>query len=168
MEHEYRDVQFMSAAEKSSTLRTWVRFLAHGLKFEHFTNGLYNHLIQHCSFIAHYNRAGFYSHYFERGDSIALFLSQFDSRSPCLSVEYGASYWLRGDYEDINLAMIAEGSAFIPLLLEEAHRNQKASDVAAANALLARHGMSTQAFNEMDPPSGSTSAPPEGVLPYAS
>ncbi len=75
MVHEFRDVQFMSAAEKTRTLRAWTRFLNNRLQFEQFTKGLYNHLIQHCSFIAHYNRAGFYSCYFEAGDSIALFLS---------------------------------------------------------------------------------------------
>jgi len=88
----------MSAAEKTRTLRAWTRFLNNRLQFEQFTKGLYNHLIQHCSFIAHYDRAGFYSCYFEAGDSIARFISQFDTRGPCTSVEYGGRLWLSGDY----------------------------------------------------------------------
>ena len=54
MVNEFRDVQFMSAAQKATILRAWVRFLKSGLQFEQFTKALYNHLIQHCSFIAHY------------------------------------------------------------------------------------------------------------------
>jgi hypothetical protein len=141
MAYEFREVQFMSASEKIATLRAWIRFLKSGLKADQFTKGLYNHLIQHCSFIAHYSRGGFYSHYFETGDSIALFLSQFDSRGPCLSVEYGGTYWRSGDYEDINRAMIAEAKAFIPSLVDAARRRQESTDIAAASALLARHGI---------------------------
>lgn len=139
MIHEFRDVKFMSAAQKTTALRAWIRFLKSGLQFEHFTNALYDHLIQHCSFIAHYNRAGFYSHFFDAGDSIVRFLSQFDSREPCLSVEYGDRLWLCGDdYQDINQARIAEGRPMIPLLIEIAQRKQKAADIAAAATLLAK------------------------------
>ncbi len=105
MVYGFRDVRFMSAAQKTTILRAWVRFMKSGLQFEQFTKALYNHLIQHCSFIAHYDRAGFYSYYFEAGDSTAHFLSQFDSRGPCSSMEYGGNYWLSGDCEDLNRAM---------------------------------------------------------------
>lgn len=141
MSLEFRDVRFMSAAEKQATLRAWIRFLKSGLHFSQFTNGLYSHLIQHCSFIAHFNRVEFYSYYFESGDSVALFLSQFDSRGPCMSVEYGDHRWLVGDYADINEAMIREAAKMIPLLVENAHQQQKMKDVQAATALLAKHGL---------------------------
>ena len=141
----------MSAAQKTTVLRAWVRFLKTGLGFDQFTKALYDHLIQHCSFIAHNNRAGFYSHYFEAGDSTAFFLSQFDSRGRCLSVEYGGQYWLSGDYEDVNRAMIAEGEAFIPSLLDTARRRQEAADIATATALLAKHGIPTEGIGR---PSG--------------
>jgi hypothetical protein len=141
----------MSAAQKTTVLRAWVRFLKTGLRFDQFTKALYDHLIQHCSFIAHNNRAGFYSHYFEAGDSSAFFLSQFDSRGRCLSVEYGGQYWLSGDYEDVNRAMIAEGEAFIPSLLDTSRRRQEAADIATATALLAKHGIPTEGIGR---PSG--------------
>jgi len=144
MIHEFRDVQFMSAAQKTTVLRAWIRFLKSGLRFDQFTKALYDHLTQHCSFIAHYNRAGFYSHYFESGDSTAFFLSQFDSRGRCLSVEYGGRHWLSGDYEDVNRAMIAEGEAIIPSLLDTARREQEAADIATATVLLAKHGIPTE------------------------
>ena len=171
MVYEFRDVQFMSAAEKTRTLRAWTRFLNNGLQFEQFTKGLYNHLIQHCSFIAHYNRAGFYSCYFEAGDSIALFLSQFDSRGLCSSVEYGGHHWLSGEYEDINRAMIAEGKAYIPSLLDAAQRRQEATDIAAGTALLAKHGISVEGLGRSDGPAQPIREAPKAIqelLPYGS
>ena len=166
--YQFEDVQFMSAAQKTATLRAWVRFLKSGLQFEQFTKGLYNHLIQHCSFIAHYNRSGFYSHYFEAGDSIARFLSQFDSRGPCSSVEYGGRHWMSGDYQDINRAMIAEGEVFIPSLLDNARRRQEAADITAATSLLAKHGISIEAIGEStaDRPTADAPKTLQEFLPY--
>lgn len=169
MIHEFRDVRLMSAAQKTTTLRAWVRFLKSGLQFEHFTKALYDHLIQRCSFIAHYNRAAFYSHYFEAGDSIVRFLSQFDSRGPCRSVEYGDRRWLSGDYEDINRAMIAEAEPLVPVLIEAGRRKQRATDIAAAIALLRKHGISTEAIHQMRStalPAAEVSTPSEEVLPF--
>lgn len=170
MIHKFRDVQFMSAAQKTTTLRAWIRFLKSGLQYQQFTKALYDHLIQHCRFIAHYSRAGFYSHYFEAGDSTAVFLSQFDSRGPCLSVEYGGTYWASGDYEDINRAMIAEGEAFIPSLVENAHRRQKAMDIATASALLAKHGIHVEGREKAsggEQPMAEPQKPSQKPLPYA-
>jgi len=159
----------MSAAQKTTVLRAWIRFLKSGLRFDQFTKALYDHLIQHCSFIAHNNRAGFYSHYFEAGDSTAFFLSQFDSRGRCSSVEYGGQHWLSGDYEDVNRAMIAEGEAFIPSLLDAAHRRQEAADIATATALLAKHGISAEGIGGSDGADRSTAEAPKAqqeLLPY--
>jgi len=69
---QMKDVKFMTAKEKEAVLKAWERFMramAGGKTAEElsrmFTEALYHHLIQHCSFIAHYNRAGFFQHYFE-------------------------------------------------------------------------------------------------------
>jgi len=169
MLHEFRDVRFMSAAQKTTVLRAWIRFLKSGLRFDQFTKALYDHLIQHCSFIAHYNRAGFYSHYFDSGDSTVLFLSQFDSRGQCLSVEYGGRHWLSGDYEDVNRAMIAEGGAFIPSLLDTARRKQEAADIATATALLAKHGIPAEGIGGSSGADRSNAEAPKALqelLPY--
>src|SRR5258708_25657910 len=113
MVYGFRDVRFMSAAQKTTILRAWVRFMKSGLQFEQFTKGLYNHLIQHCSFIAHYNRAGFYSCYFEAGDSISLFFSQIYSRGLCFSAADRGHPLLSGAYEDINPAITAQRQTHI-------------------------------------------------------
>src|SRR6058998_4405482 len=141
MEYAFSDSQFMSAEDKRLVLKAWVRFLKNGLRFATFSKRLYEHLHLHCSFIAHYNRAGFYAEYFERGEDTARFLSQFDDRGECRSVEYGGSWWFHGEYADINEAMIAEGTKYIPALMERANASQRDADIAKAERLLAKHGV---------------------------
>lgn len=140
-----KDTKFMTAAEKEAVLKQWERFLSSGLKWERFNKALYNHLIQHCSFIAHYDRAGFYSTYFESGDDIAAFLSQFDKRNAEAngiprSIEYGDTWWVDDDNGDINRAMIETATKYIPNLLEQARQKQEDADISLARALLAKHG----------------------------
>src|SRR5207245_10219143 len=52
-QYAFRDAEFMSAREKALVLKAWVRFLKNGLREEDFSDRLYTHLINHCSFIAH-------------------------------------------------------------------------------------------------------------------
>jgi hypothetical protein len=139
-QYQFRDTEFMSAREKELVLKTWVRFLKHGLRFEDFSRRLYEHLHLHCQFIAHYDRAGFYRTYFENGEDTQQFLSQFDKRGECRSVEYGMKSWLEGEYGDLARAMIEEASAHIPALLEKAWASQREADLAEARRLLAKHG----------------------------
>jgi hypothetical protein len=141
MEYAFCDGQFMSAREKALVLKAWLRFLQNGLRFEDFTKRLYEHLHLHCSFIAHYNRAGFYAEYFEHGEDTAQFLSQFDARGECRSVEYGWTLWLQGDYADLNQAMIDEGTKCIPSLMEKARQSGRDADLAEARRLLGKHGL---------------------------
>lgn len=141
MNYAFKDSQFMSGREKQMVLKAWVRFLKRGLHLADFSDRLYRHLHLHCSFIAHYNRAGFYQTYFERGEDVAHFLSQFDGRGECRSVEYGGSWWLQGEYADLNRAMVDEGAKYIPELIEQAQDAQRESDIAQARTLLARHGL---------------------------
>lgn len=143
---EFADVRFMSAREKAQVLRQWETFLKYGCKWEHFGKALYNHLIQHCSFIAHYDRAGFYGTYFHNGEDTARFMKQFDAREAdgCgvpRSVEYGGTWWVNGDYEDINKAMIEVAGKYIPGLVATAEESQRNADVLRARALLAKHGL---------------------------
>jgi len=78
---------------------------------------LYDHLIQHCSFIAHYNRGGFYAVYFEDPTNTQRFLDQFDRSKGCLSVEYGYAWWINDeDYRDINNAMVDATTGLLPEL----------------------------------------------------
>lgn len=139
------DSQFMSAEQKRRVLRQWEKFLEHGCRWEHFTKPLYEHLIQNCSFIAHYNREGFYYTYFKHGDDMIKFLSQFDEKNgnPPRSVEYGMTYWVKGEYEDINREMIRIAGKYIPILTKGALEAQRKSDLAVAAMLLEKHGIDT-------------------------
>jgi hypothetical protein len=141
MEHIFRDAEFMSARDKQLVLKAWVRFLKNGLRFENFPKRLYEHLHLHRSFIAHYNLAGFYAEYFENGQDTVRFLSQFDSRGECRSVEYGGPWRQSRESADLNEAMLEEGSRFIPALIEEAQTAQRDADIAVAHMLLAKHGL---------------------------
>jgi hypothetical protein len=114
---EFKDARFMTAAEKRKVLRQWGRFLKSGFHARHFMKSLYHHLIQHCSFIAHYNLAGFYGVYFEAPSATQRFLDQFDRSKGCLSVEYGYAWWINDeDYRDINNAMVDVAAERMPSL----------------------------------------------------
>lgn len=97
------DVKFMTAREKHMVLRQWNLFVKNGCQFGHFTKRLYNHLIMHCSFIAHYNRNGFWHTYFSTQEDRRRFFNQFQTG---ISHEYGSTHWLFDqDYLDINNEM---------------------------------------------------------------
>ena len=85
-QYAFNGAQFLSAREKALVLKAWVRFLKNGLRWEDFSDRLYTHLINHCSFIAYYNRTKFYAMYFTNGEGTMRFLSQFDKRGECRSV----------------------------------------------------------------------------------
>lgn len=57
------DSKFMSAEQKKKVLKQWNRFVEGGFSFHLFTDAVYQHLNLHCGFIAHYNRSGFHSTY---------------------------------------------------------------------------------------------------------
>ena len=142
----------MKGTEKRRALTQWCHFLQvlardFGDKdrcFRAFGGALYHHLIQHCSFIAHYDRSGFFSHYFDRGDDALRFLRQFDREEnpEGTSVEYGDAWWLQGEYADINQAMRETATPFLRSIRASAAAAQEASDLGEARRLAARHGLS--------------------------
>jgi len=125
------DGQFMTAARKKAVLKDWVAFLNGGFRFEDFTKALYDHLTLSCSFIAHFNRLGFYETYFKDARQTARFLSQFDRTKGCVSVEYGDCHWIhKQGYEDLNGAMVS----CIVRLLPDVKRRLASKEVEAAKA----------------------------------
>jgi hypothetical protein len=142
-QYAFSDSVFMSAREKAQVLKAWVRFLKNGLRREDFSDRLYRHLINHCGFIAHYSRTGYYATYFENGEDTMRFLLQFDKRGECRSVEYGGS-WFDGEYEDLRRAMVEEASGYIPTLIDQASGKAKDADLAEAQRLAAKHGFKIQ------------------------
>lgn len=145
---QFTDTKFMPAKEKERVLRAWEAFLKNGCRKEDFTEALYHHLMQRCSFIAHYDRRGFYDTYFVEGEDTAHFLTQFDRSKGCMSVEYGDHWWIGGDYADINNAMVDVAAKYIPLLTQQALKRQKEADIAHARGLLAKHGITVEVKDE--------------------
>ena len=153
---ELTDTKFMTADQKRVVLKQWEIFLRGGLKAGDFNKALYDHLIQHCSFIAHYNRGGFYDTYFEDGDDAVHFLSQFDRNNPKAvdgippSIEYGMHYWAKGEYGDINREMIRIATPHIPMLRAEAEARQRDADLTVTRNLLHKHGIDPKIGNKAE------------------
>jgi hypothetical protein len=150
---ELTDTKLMTAEQKKVVLRQWERFLRGGLRAEDFSKALYDHLLQHCSFIAHYDIHGFYDTYFSSGDDTVHFLSQFDRDNPKAvdgippSIEYGMYYWAKGEYGDINQEMIRIATPCIPILRAEAEAKQRDADLTMAQNLLHKHGIDPKIGN---------------------
>lgn len=137
-----KDVQFMTAKEKALVLKAWFKFVLGGFRLEDFTDRLYKHLTNHASFIAHYNRGGFFGTYFENANETIHFMSQFTRVSGCVSIEYGDRHWLTCDeYDDLNGAMVDCLAPHLPAILKKLNQGAVESaraDVAAAQTRLAR------------------------------
>lgn len=118
---EFKSVQFMTSNEKMLVYKQWERFImmltAGGgetvkdnygnempILFKYFTDRIYKHLSLHASFIAHYDRWGFFSTYFANPEDTIRFINQFDKNYDYQSIEYGME-WVSGDYEDLNKEM---------------------------------------------------------------
>lgn len=117
--YKLEDAEFQTAEDKRLVLVQFNTFLKNGMKWKHFTDRLYKHLTLHCSFIAHYNRAGFYGVYFEDPAGSVRFLNQFYNGN---SVEYGGNYWI--DYpgsRDVNEAMIDICQGYYHGLVKKMH-----------------------------------------------
>jgi hypothetical protein len=116
-DNRFKDVQFMTAAEKQRVLNAWVRFVRSRFALRSFTTALYQHLTLHSGFIGHYSRSGFYAVYFEDPLATQKFLDQFDRSKGCPSVEFGGSGWMENeDYRDINGAMVDAAMTMMPAL----------------------------------------------------
>jgi len=140
---ELKDVQFMTAADKRRVLKQWREFLASDCARGLFTRDLYKHLINHCSFIAHYDWAGFYGTYFEEPQDTIRFLTQFDdSNGIPKSIEYGMTGWYTDpDYHDINAEMCRIARPHIPRIVGKCRDAQKERDMLRARLLMRKHGI---------------------------
>jgi hypothetical protein len=137
-EPQFKDVEFMTATEKALVLKQWKVFVANGFQLKHFTKRLYQHLTLHCSFIAHYNLHGFYSVYFEDDkESTKRFIRQFTTGT---SAEMGMSYWMDGDYDDLNPAMCEVMKDHADAHLSRLSGDIKDRDLALAQGLARKHG----------------------------
>ena len=129
----FTDTEFMTGADKQLVLKQWRTFLRSGLQRKQFSKRLYKHLTLNCSFIAHYDIDGFYATYFVQGRDVIRFLSQFITGGAG-----GATWWLSGEYADINKAMCEMAQEYAPSLLATANNQQRNDDLSAARVLLWR------------------------------
>lgn len=139
-----KDTKFTTAREKRKVLRQWTLFLTHGLSRHYFAKSLYEHLTQHCAFIAHYDINGFYDTYFEEPEDSIKFLSQFDNRDGTpMSIEYGwiADWYHEEGYHDINAEMCRIARKYIPDLVKKCETDQEDKDITRAKLLMAKHGI---------------------------
>lgn len=139
---QFKDAKFMTAAEKAMVLKQWKVFITGGFQWEHFTERLYKHLSLHCSFIAHYNRAGFYDTYFSNPEDTIRFVTQFDRSKGSISVEYGMDFWMKGEYEDLNQAMCETIDLYKKPIYQRCAERIREHDLAQARHLLEKHGLS--------------------------
>ena len=137
-----KDVQFLTAKEKEMVLKQWVTFVKNDFDEAKFTKRLYDHLIQHCSFIAHYNKEGFYSTYFKNPEDTIHFLSQFDKDLSNESIDCGGTYWLTSpEYNDINQAMCDAIEPYKVGIYQSRLIEEKRRDLSLATSLLKKHGI---------------------------
>lgn len=133
----------MSARDKELTLKDWRRFLESGMVEAKFTKRLYRHLTLHCSFIAHYDKYGFYAVYFtDNADNTTRFLNQFLSGR---SAEMPGDWWQDREnslgMRDINEAMMQVAKEYAPGLLAKSWEAERVRDLAEAERLLKKHGV---------------------------
>ncbi len=86
---------------------------------------LYEHLIQHCGFIAHYSIHGFKAEY--SGRNFRRFVGRFDRNSRVFA---GWNHWVGGEYADVNNDMVDLATAMAPQIyaeLDVAEKRQKSS-----------------------------------------
>jgi hypothetical protein len=161
----FTDTTYMTAKEQALVLTQWNRFLAKlqtvlalpsapesAADFGNyptaldkpFTTRLYEHLINNCSFIAHYNRAGFLAHYFQYPRDTRTFLTQFDSRGTLHSIEYGGT-WIYGEYAPLNQAMVDKATPRMPALVAACKAAIRRDELAIAQATAARYGFTMTA-----------------------
>lgn len=138
---KFQDAKFMSASAEELVLKQWITFIRGGFQWKHFTERLYEHLHQHSSFIAHYNRLGFYQTYFENPEDTARFLSQFDRDKERRSIEFGMNDWISGDYKDLNEALCEATEPYKVSLYEQCSNEARNRDITLAENLLRKHGV---------------------------
>ena len=137
----FTDSKFMTAKEKEQVLKAWERFLKGNCQYGQFTKALYHHLTLHWSFIAHYDRQGFYSYYFTDPAKTADFIGQFDRDKGHKSNEYGDTYWLTdSEYSDINQAVCEVVDKYKADIYNRCQRAELERDMDTAIALMAKHG----------------------------
>lgn len=73
----FSDSSFATAKDKALAVKGFLRFVESGFSGAKFTDRVYKFLHVHLSFIAHFDRAGFFTMYFTSEDGLAEFVEDF-------------------------------------------------------------------------------------------
>jgi hypothetical protein len=114
----FSDDDLFPAVEKAAILADWRQFIRGGFRFADFSQQLYEFLIHRCgSFIAHFNRRGFWEHFFRLADAdLIAFLAQFGSAEKLSAEGFGGRAWLDNQSADLVEAMCLEMEAVYDIL----------------------------------------------------
>jgi len=97
---------------------------------------LYEHLILHCGFIAHYSIHGFKAEY--SGRDFRRFVERFDRNSRIFA---SWNHWVSGEYADVNNDMVDLATAMAPQIYAELDAAEKAAEIQLCKAIAAKHGL---------------------------
>lgn len=113
--------RFHTAAQKEKLFKSLTKFILEGCMADKFTKALYRQTMNMFGFIAHYDRNGFISEYFETQEGKLEFLNMI-RRWPCYGdnsftlsdVEREIQSWLAANFAYV-LEAISEGSTSAPV-----------------------------------------------------
>jgi hypothetical protein len=153
--YSFSDEQAMTARQKWRVLHAWKRFIRSGFDASQFSNALYRFLTQHCALISHWNREGFWTHYFsDEPDNFFRFINQFGGDRH--SAEYWGDWWQEGPVgADLKAAMGREMAIVFDTLVS-------AMDMAASQVTAAQRRRLAAAVRAFD---AARRAPPSGFGP---
>lgn len=83
---QFAGTRCSTAADKAKAVNAYVRFVRSGFKKPLFTRAVYTFLHVHLSFIAHYDRDGFYYHFFTSEKGLSEFMWEFERRIGTLAM----------------------------------------------------------------------------------
>ena len=146
-EYSFSSADFMTKEEKDKVLKDWKSFIRSNFSYEVFTKRIYEHLTLHCMFTAHYSKYGFYSTYFVDPEDTLKFLRQFDKDFEFKSIEYGMNIWIKGNYEDINLAMCQRLEKCKKELYERLHLKIRKNALQKIENLCQKYGITVKEIN---------------------
>ena len=132
-ESRFKDLEYLTAKEKETVYKHWIRFLEEGLQKKHFTKQLYKHLRLHCGVHAHYDINGCYGYYFEQPQNTMSFIDGF--------ISYTSDMFRCKDYDDINDAMRNALVKHTDLIKKVKARELLENDLKLIAGLFHRHGI---------------------------
>ena len=132
---KYSDTKFFTAKQKERAYRCFARVLRER-DISKMDKNLYEHLIQHCGFIAHYSIHGFKAEY--SGRNFRRFVERFDRNSRVFA---GWNHWVGGEYADVNNDMVDLATAMAPQIYAELDVAEKVAEIRLCKAIAEKYGL---------------------------